>query len=346
MGVEDIQQGRSRVAIIGASEAPITSEVIDGYTTMGALATAENLKSLDGSIEQPNYKRACRPFSDNCGFTLSESSQVVILFDDALVMELSANIHGAIDQVFVNADGYKKSISSPGLGNWITVAKALASARALLGEGSLQRSYIHAHGTGTPQNRVSESAILNETAKTFGINNWTVTGVKSYLGHSIGTSAGDQLMAAMGTWQYGFIPGITSIDHIADDVQNSHLDILMQHKKVNPLDIDVTFLNAKGFGGNNATAGILAPHIVKAMLKEKNGLEKMAEYETLNAAVLEKSKAYNQACLKGQDKTLYKFDYNVLQGPDIEYTNKKITVPGWGRAIDLELASPYSAMLK
>jgi acetoacetyl-[acyl-carrier protein] synthase len=346
MGVEDIQQGRSRVAIIGGSEAPITSEVIDGYATMGALATAENLKALDGGVDQANYKRACRPFSDNCGFTLSESSQVVILFDDALAMELSANIHGAIDQVFVNADGHKKSISSPGLGNWITVAKALASVRGLLGERSLQRSYVHAHGTGTPQNRVSESSILNETAKTFGIKNWKVTGIKSYLGHSIGTSAGDQLMAALGTWQHGFIPGITSIDHIADDVQNSHLDILMQHKQVNSLDIDVTFLNAKGFGGNNATASILAPHIVKTMLKGKYGSEKMAEYETLNAAVLEKSKAYNQACLKGQDKTLYRFDYNVLQGPDIEYTNKKITVPGWGRAINLELESPYVGMFK
>jgi acetoacetyl-[acyl-carrier protein] synthase len=345
-GVEDIQRGQSRVAIIGGAEAPITAEIIDGYATMGALATAENLRKLDANQAQPNYKRACRPFSDNCGFTLAESAQVVILFDDALAMELAATIHGAIDQVFVNADGYKKSISSPGLGNWITVAKALASARALLGERSLQRSYMHAHGTGTPQNRVSESSILNETAKTYGIKNWMVTGVKSYLGHSIGTSAGDQLMATLGTWQHGIIPGITSIDHIADDVQNSYLNILMTHQKVNPLDIDVTFLNAKGFGGNNATAGVLAPHIVKAMLKGKYGTEKMTQYERLNTAVLEKSSAYNQACLKGQDETLYRFDYNVLQGQDIEYTAHKIRVPGWGQSIDLDLESPYSDMLK
>jgi acetoacetyl-[acyl-carrier protein] synthase len=170
--------------------------------------------------------------------------------------------------------------------------------------------------------------------------------MKSYLGHSIGTSAGDQLMATLGTWQPGIIPGITSIDHIADDVQNSHLNILMTHQKVNPLDIDVTFLNAKGFGGNNATAGVLAPHIVKVMLNEKYGAEKIAEYERLNAAVLEKSSAYNQACLKGQDETLYRFDYNVLQGQDIEYTAHKVRVPGWGQSINLDLESPYSDMLK
>ena len=35
-----------------------------------------------------------------------------------------------------------------------------------------------AHGTGTPQNRVTESAILNETARAFGIEGWPVAAVK------------------------------------------------------------------------------------------------------------------------------------------------------------------------
>ena len=346
--VNDIQSGRARVAIVGGAEAPITSEVIDGYATMGALATAEQLKRLDDdlNLDEADYQRACRPFSSNCGFTLSESAQFVVLFDDALALELGANIHGAIDNVFVNADGHKKSISSPGLGNWITVAKALASARSLLGERGIQRSYMHAHGTGTPQNRVSESEILNASAKNFGIKNWPVTAIKNYVGHSLGTSSGDQLIAALGTWQYGVIPGIHSIDHIAHDVQHSELDILMAHKKIHHEEIDVAFLNSKGFGGNNATASVLAPHIVKKMLKGRHGLDKFKEYTTLNVDVLKKSEAYNQACLKGEDKTLYLFDHNVLQGSDIQYTDSTIHVPGWAHAVDLNMTSEYSDMLK
>jgi acetoacetyl-[acyl-carrier protein] synthase len=346
MGVEDIQLGRSRVVIVGGSEAPITSEVIDGYGTMGALATAANLQALDEGASEPDYKRACRPFSDNCGFTLSESAQFVVLFDDALAIELGANILGAVDNVFVNADGYKKSISSPGLGNWLTVAKAVASARSIVGDKGIQRSYVQAHGTGTPQNRVSESQILNQTAKSFGIKNWTVTGIKSYLGHSIGTSAGDQLMATLGTWQHGVIPGIHSIDHLAHDVEHSDLNILMDHKKMDVKDIDVTFLNSKGFGGNNATAGILAPHIARELFKGKYTTEQLLKHDLLNFEVSQKAKDYNQACLQGKAETIYRFDYNVLQGKDIQYTSKSIRIPGWADAINLELSSPYADMLK
>ena len=91
---------------------------------------------------------------------------------------------------------------------------------------------------------------------------------------------------------------------------------------------------------------MLAPHIVKKMLKGRHGLDKFKEYTTLNVDVLKKSEAYNQACLKGEDKTLYLFDHNVLQGSDIQYTDSTIHVPGWAHAVDLNMTSEYSDMLK
>ena len=47
-GITDIQTGRSRIAIIGSAEAPITPEVMDGYAAMGALASDRELRALDG----------------------------------------------------------------------------------------------------------------------------------------------------------------------------------------------------------------------------------------------------------------------------------------------------------
>ena len=53
---------------------------------------------------------------------------MVVLFDDRLAMELGATVFGAATDVFVNADGHKKSIAGPGVGNYITMAKAVAAA--------------------------------------------------------------------------------------------------------------------------------------------------------------------------------------------------------------------------
>ena len=129
LGVDDIRAGKRRVVVVGCTEAPVVSEVIEGYATMGALATAENLRKLDNAAEC-DYRRASRPFGENCGFTISESAQYIVLMDDALAMQLGADIHGAVSDVFVHADGYKKSIPGPGAGNYITMAKAVASALA------------------------------------------------------------------------------------------------------------------------------------------------------------------------------------------------------------------------
>ena len=213
-GIRDIQTGSHRIAIIGTSEAPLAPEIFDGFATMGALADDAALRELDGlSPEQmPDFRRACRPFDHNVGFTLAESAQFVVLMDDALAIEMGANIYGAVNEVFINADGHKKSIASPGLGNYISMAKAVAATRNLIGNEALQqRTFVQAHGTGTPQNRKTESHIINEIAKSFNIRDWPVAAIKSYLGHSLASSAGDQLTASLGVWSDGIIPGILTI---------------------------------------------------------------------------------------------------------------------------------------
>ncbi len=232
-GIDDIRSGRARVAFIGAAEAPITPEIMEGYSAMGALATVKGLRQLDGlhAGQEPDLRRACRPFAENCGFTIAESAQMLVLFDDELAMELGASVFGAAVDVFVSADGHKKSISGPGVGNYITMAKAVAAARAIIGDEALRRGgLVLAHGTGTPQNRVTESEILSRTAQAFGLEDWPVVAPKCYLGHSIGAAAGDQISTTLGIWQHGILPGITTIDRIAADVRQDHLAFSNTHR--------------------------------------------------------------------------------------------------------------------
>lgn len=346
-GIRDIQAGTHRLVIVGTSEAPITSEIIEGYANMGALADDAALLALDSALglQRPDYRRACRPFGNNAGFTLAESAQFVVLCDDSLAMELGANILGAVNDVFVNADGYKKSIASPGVGNYITVAKAAAATRNLIGEEGLRRrSYVQAHGTGTPQNRVTESHILSTIAQANGIQGWPVAALKSYIGHSLASSAGDQLSASLGVWRYGIIPGILSTQAVAEDVHGDHLDILLQHKEVGAQGMDAVLLNSKGFGGNNATASVLAPHIALRMLGKKHGAEALKRYQEKNEAVQAHLQDYDERAIARQSETIYRFDYQVMEGDTVKISPDTLSIAGAKGDISLQMPNPYADM--
>lgn len=347
-GITDIQLGRAKIAIVGDSEAPIEPEIIEGFRVMGALATDEQLCALDQSDVVDN-RRACRPFSTNSGFTLAEASQYIVLMSDDLALEMGATIYGAVPDVFVNADGNKKSIASPGVGNYITVAKAAALAKAILGQQGLQqRTYVQAHGTGTPQNRVTESHLLNEVAKTFDIPKWPVTAIKSYIGHSISVAAGDQLLMSLGVWQHGWIPGIKTIDHIASDVHQSHLNILMDHHFVGSegCEMDAVIINSKGFGGNNATALVLSPQQTLKMLTQRHSESVIQQYYQRNRPVKIQQTARDEATCEGNERIIYTFGQQVMDQNDVTLTPHTVQLSTFKREITLPTMNPYGETLE
>lgn len=343
--VDDIQKGKIRVAIVGNAEAPIIPEIIDGYATMGALASEEKLKKLDNS-EQADLRRSSRPFGENAGFTMAEASQYIVLMDDALAIELGADIHAAVADVFVNADGFKKSISAPGPGNYITMAKAVASAKAILGDDSVKfKSMIQAHGSSTPQNRVTESLIFDQVARVFGIENWPVAAIKAYVGHSLAAASGEQVIASLGMFSYGIIPGIKTIDKVAADVHAERLQISNRDQIRDPKSLDIAFINSKGFGGNNATASLIAPHRVEAMLAKRYGADAFRTYLAKRENVRADVEAYNQAALKGQFSTIYHFGEGLIDESLIRLDDKHLHLPGFHHAIDLPTENPYADMV-
>lgn len=342
LAVEDIRAGRSRVAVVGAAEAPILPEVVEAYRTMGALAEDDALMALDQTPTVDN-RRACRPFGNNCGFTLGEAAVYLVLVDGALAVELGCTIHGAVAGVFVNADGFKQSIPSPGVGNYITVAKALALGRAIRGDDAVRhRSYVHAHGTGTPQNRRTESHILNEMARAFGIERWPVAAVKAYLGHSLAPASGEQLTSALGTWAYGWVPGIATVDAPAEDVARDHLRLSQAHVETDPERTDMALVNSKGFGGNNATGLVLAPHVARELVAAQAGAGAMKEHAKKNETVREAAAAYDRAAIAGTATTIYRYGEGVLTGEDLAVSPDAIEVPtGSGASIPLLVDNPF-----
>lgn len=344
LAVEDIQSGRRRVAVIGNAEAPLVPEVIEGYAAMSALATDENLCRLDG-VEVPDYRRSSRPFGDNCGFTLGESGQYFVLMDDALALELGAQVHASVTEVFVNADGFKKSISAPGPGNYITLAKAVAAARALLGDEAIRsRSFIQAHGSSTPQNRTTESRIFDQVARAFGIHDWPVTAIKAFVGHSLAPASGDQMVNTLGVLRHGILPGIKTIDRLADDLADERLAIALKDIDLGPR-AEIAFLNSKGFGGNNATGTVISPTTTEAMLERRHGEQAMREYRVRREAAEAQAARYDSECLVGPMQPIYRFGDALIDETAIRMDAHSINIPGFARSVDLDFANRYEDMV-
>jgi len=342
LGKESIENGSARVVIVGGAEAPITPEIIDGFFAISALSDDKSMLELQSQLNEPsnkpNQRKACRPFGDNIGMVMGESAQFVILMDEDLALELGTKIYASVQAVASHADGFKSSISGPGVGNYITLAKCVAEASQQLGSKSLKNeTYVHAHGTGTPANRTSESHILDEIAKVFGIKSWPVTAIKSYLGHSMAVAAGDQLTCVLGTWNKGIIPRIHSITETAEDVFDDNLNFLTKDKVEDPNFYKGAFLNAKGFGGNNASALILGPDFTFSQIKKRYTKKVLKDYERKLENTRKSVLEYNENASKGAYNTIYKFNHEVLEGmDDLEITKEKIKLKGYKKSINLK----------
>ena len=341
--VDGIQEGRYRIAVVGGADCPITPEVIEGFRAMGALAEDQGLRNLDGlsDTDTPNYNRTSRPFGLNCGFTMGESSQYIILMDDQLALQLGATIYGSIPTVVSHADGGKRSISAPGAGNYLTLAQAAASIRDLLGQDVLAReTLVQAHGTSTPQNRRTESDALSRVAQAFGIKSWCVSAIKSQLGHSQGTAGGDQLTASLGAFAMQIAPGIQKTKELAPDVETRGLDFVMESREQ---ALSAALINAKGFGGNNATAAVLSASATQKLLHARHG------YVQINGSdeVRQRQEDYHHKIDQGSIQILYNYGDNIVEGSDLDITAESINVPGFGSKLSLDLAKiKYSDLIK
>ena len=340
--VRDLRSGRRRIAVVGNAEAPITPEMSEGFSNMGALGSDENLCKIDGSAT-PDWRRASRPFGENCGFTLSEATQYIVLMDDLLAIELGADVHGAVPEVFISADGVKKSISSPGVRNYISFSKAVAAAVDIVGIEAVQRrSFVHAHGSSTPANRVTESELISRVAETFEIDDWPVTAVKAYVGHSVAAASGDQLISALGTFKYGLIPGIKTVDEIAKDVHQKRLNFLL-NDTVTATKMEVSFINSKGFGGNNASAVLLSADKANAMLGQRY-TSRFAQYIEQRETTRKNAEDYAVQADRGSLAVIYRFGEQLIDEKAVAITPTGMSIPGCSRKIEFNFKNLWQDM--
>jgi len=266
--------------------------------------------------------------------------------DDRLALELGADVHGAVPEVFINADGVKKSISAPGVGNYISFAKAVAAAVNIVGkEGVQKRSFVHAHGSSTPANRVTESELISRVSQTFGIEDWPVTAIKAYVGHSISAASGDQLIAALGTFKHGLIPGIKTISTVASDVFQDGLDFPLTDLDVSSKSMEVAFINSKGFGGNNATAVVLSADKASAMLANRHSSGFAAYLKKRETTRSEATKYAAQADAAALN-VIYRFGEPLIDEAGLHISETGMSIPGFERDVQFNRENSWQDMQK
>ena len=333
LALKGIKNNELDFTIVGSSEAPINPEITDGFLATTGIADDKKILEMqkrngEGDNEI-NYRNSCRPFGDNAGMILGEGAQFVAVTTLEFALEKGLQILGGFTDVAINADGFKKSISSPGIGNYLTMAQSLSNTMKI--GCSLKNSMVVAHGTGTFQNRSTESDVLNKVAEGFELKDWKVTALKGMLGHTMGPAAGDELMVALGIWNQGIIPGINTTNKLAQDVSSENLKFCLENTEVEKETIDTIFLNAKGFGGNNGSCGVVSPYFIESLLDKKT----LDKHKTMVSETNYAREEYFEQSINGSYELIYKSNEEILD-PDIDMTISKdrVTLKGF-KDIDL-----------
>ena len=163
------------------------------------------------------------------------------------------------------------------------------------------------------------------------MSEWPVAAIKSYVGHSLGAAAGDQLTATLGIWEHGVIPTINTVNALADDVVTERLAFALNPRSAD--ELDYALINSKGFGGNNATAALLSPAATTGLLKRHHGIRAIAEWRDKLADVTKTQLDIEAKRLADESSPSYRFDQDVLTDADVSVTASGIEMGG--RQIDL-----------
>jgi acetoacetyl-[acyl-carrier protein] synthase len=211
----------------------------------------------------------------------------------------------------------------------------------------MNKTFFHAHGTSTPQNRESESHIISSMSKAFGVESLPVTAIKSYLGHSLAAAGGDQMISSLGSWKNNLIPSICSTPKLADNVYTENVDFLLENLEFEDNAFDFAVLNAKGFGGNNGTSLVASPAKTMELLQAKYSSKQIKKYQAQKQSIDNQLLENKSKILQGDTKSRYIFGENVIDGMnDFEVESHQITNKLNDEKFNLESILPYKDFLK
>ena len=232
-----IRTGRLDAVISGGSEVPLTPNTLLALSLVRALSTRK---------DEP--ETASRPFdATRDGLVAGEGAGIVILEELEHARRRGARMYGEVVGFGETCDASHIVAPDP---------KGREQARAVhlaLEDAQLDTSdidYIQAHGTSTPINDRTETALIK---RVFGdrARQIPISSIKSMTGHLLGAAGGVGLVATLLGMEGGFFPPTINL-HQPDP----ECDLDYVPNVARPGKMDVALVQSFGFGGKNAALAI------------------------------------------------------------------------------------------
>jgi len=244
VGCDLIKAGKADVVLAGGSEA-ITKFHLNGFNSLMIL-----------DHEQ------CRPFDAlRHGLNLGEGAAYVVLESAESMKHRGIRPIGMIIGYGNACDAYHQTASSP---NGEGAYRAMKNAIAMAGIEPTKIQYINAHGTGTPNNDVSESAALK---RVFGNTIPQVSSTKSFTGHTTSASGAIEAIICLLALNHSFIPGNLGW-------RNPMPDGIIPTLGNNNICLNYVMCNSFGFGGNDSSL-LMARYDGQPLLTHRHELRKV-----------------------------------------------------------------------
>jgi 3-oxoacyl-[acyl-carrier-protein] synthase-1 len=225
LGARLIQQNKLDRVLVGGTDS-LTSFTIEGFKSL-MIYDDEWVKPFDQNRKGLNL-------GEGAGFLVLENEKSIQLTKNKALAELVGWSNAA--------DAYHQTASSPdGKGATLAIQQALDQAKLKPED----VSYINAHGTGTPNNDLSESVALKNIFKAK-IPPFSST--KAYTGHTLAASGAIEAVFSVLALQHNVIfPNLNYATPIIETQLEPEIE-WTTNKQVN-----VVLSNSFGFGGNNST---------------------------------------------------------------------------------------------
>jgi acetoacetyl-[acyl-carrier protein] synthase len=79
-------------------------------------------------------------------------------------------------------------------------------------------------------------------------------------------------------------------------------------------------------------------------LRTKHGASALQQWQQRNEQVLAKRAAYEARTLQDHIAPLYRYDYDVKEGKDLQFNAQSLHLRGYAQPINLDLPNPYPDM--
>ncbi|HET6500679.1 MAG TPA: beta-ketoacyl-[acyl-carrier-protein] synthase family protein [Amycolatopsis sp.] len=225
-----VEDGDADVVIAGATDAPISPIT---------MACFDAIRATSARNSDPEH--ASRPFdASRDGFVMGEGSAVLIVEEAEHARRRGAHVYCGIAGYANRCNAFHMTGLRP---DGIEMAEAIDDTLRQAKLRAEDISYVNAHGSGTKQNDVHETAAFKRSLGEHAYR-VPVSSIKSMVGHSLGAIGSIELAACSLAIEYGVVPPTANYER-----PDPLCDLDYVPKTARAEELDVVLSVGSGFGG-------------------------------------------------------------------------------------------------